>query len=134
MQLDNVRRIVVEDFKQEDRQTVEKLAEILNSFMDQVVLLSQGNIGIENLTRKIVRIDITVDANGKPMGVSQINTGLFSYAGANVINVQSLVGGENVISTPYLDCAYQGNGLVRINKFTGLPPGKKLRVTIEFIS
>jgi hypothetical protein len=133
MQLSNARRIVVEDFKQEDRESVGKLAEIINPFIDEVTELSQGNVGIENLTRNFVKIDITVDANGKPMGVSQIQTGLTSYTGKNIIDVQSLSGGDNVVSTPYLDCSPSGTGLVKINKITGLPAGKKVRVTIEFI-
>lgn len=134
MQIDNARRIVVEDFKQEDRETVGKLSEILNSFMEQVTDLTQGNIGIDNLDRTIVRIDITVNAAGQVLGVNQIQTGLTSYSGKNIIDIQSLTGGDNVISAPYLDCSYQGNGLVKINKFIGLPVGKKVRVTIEFIA
>lgn len=133
MQLSNVRRIVVEDFKQDQREMVGKLAEILNSFMEETVTLSQGNIGIDNLTRNIVKIDITVDASGKPVGVTQIQTGLKTYTGKNIIDIQSISGGDNVISAPYLDCSFQGNGLVKVNKFIGLPPGKKIRVTIEFI-
>lgn len=133
MQLSNVRRIVVEDFKQEQRETVGKLAEILNTFMDEVVSLSQGNITIENLNRTLVQIDVTIGVDGKPVGVNQINTGLSSYTGNKIVNVQSLNGGDNVISAPYIDCSYQGNGLVKINKIIGLPAGKKLRVTIEFI-
>lgn len=133
MQIPNARRIVVEDFKQDDRETVGKLAEILNQFMDDLVELSQGNIGIDNLTRTIRSIDVTVDANGVPIGISQINTNLNSFSGKNILDVQSLSGGANVISVPYLDCIYQGNGLVKIIKFYGLPPGKKVRVTIEFI-
>lgn len=133
MQLSNVRRIVVEDFKQEDRETVGKLAEIINSFMEEVVDLSQGKVDFDNLNRKLVKADFTLDAQGKPIGVSQINTGLQTYQGNKIINVQSLVGGDNVISSPYLDCTFQGNGLVKINKFTGLPTGKKIRVTFEFI-
>lgn len=134
MQLSNVRRIVVEDFDKENREVVGKLAEIINPFMEEVVTLSQGNIGIDNLTRTIVKADFAVNAAGVPIGVSQINTGLKSYQGNNIINVQSLSGGDNVISTPYLDCTYQGNGLVKINKITGLPTGKKLRITFEFIA
>jgi len=133
MQLPNARRIIVEDFKQEQRETVGKLAEILNTFMEEVVDLANGNIGIDNMTRSIVKIDVTLDANGKPMGVSQVNTTLTSYSGNKVINVQSLSGGDVVIAAPYIDCAFQGNGLVKINKIVGLAPNKKMRITIEFI-
>jgi hypothetical protein len=133
MQLSNVRRIIVEDFKSEDRETVGKIAEIVNAFMEEVTELSQGNITIDNLNRTIVTIDIQVNASGMPNGVSQINTGLTSFSGHKIINVQSLQGGDNVVSAPYLDCLYQGNGIIKINKFIGLSPNKKLRVTIEFI-
>ena len=133
MQLSNVRRIIVEDFPKDQQETVGKLSEILNNFMDEVVRLSQGNIGVDNLTRNIVTIDVTVDSNGKPLGVSQINCGLNSYSGKNIINVQSLSGGDNVISAPYLDCSFAGNGFVKVNKIIGLPANKKLRITIEFI-
>lgn len=134
MQLSNVRRIIVEDFPQEDRATVGKIAEIVNNFMQEVTELTQGNIGIDNLTRTIQQIDIQVSTTGVPVGVSQINTGLSSFSGHKIINVQSLSGGDNVVSAPYLDCQYQGNGIIRINKFIGLAPNKKLRVTIEFIA
>lgn len=133
MQISNVRRIIIEDFKQEDRETVGKLATILNQFMEEVVELSQGNIGIDNLNRSIVKVDLTIGADGKPQGVNQMNTGLTTYSGNKIIDVKSLSGGDNVLSSPYMDCAFQGNGLVKINKIVGLPTGKKLRITIEFI-
>ena len=132
MQISNTRRIVVEDFKSEDRETVGKIAEIVNAHMEEVVNLTQGNIGIDNLTRNYVTGDFTVDTAGKPIGVSQIRIGLNSFVGKTIINVQSLSGGDAVVSAPYLDCTYQGNGLVKINKIIGLVPGKKLRITFEF--
>lgn len=134
MQLSNVKRIIVEDFSKEDRETISKLAIILNSFMDEVVQLSRKNISFDNLNRTLVTLDIKVDANGKPQGVSKINTNLSTYRGKNIIDVQTLQSGTaNVISTPYLDCTPEGNGIVRINRFYGLPVNTKVRVTIEFI-
>lgn len=135
MQLSNVKRIIVEDFKQEDRDSVAKLANILNSFMDEVIELSRNNIDYNNLNRSLVVLDIKVDASGKPQGVSKINTNLKTYKGKNILDVQSLQpGGANVISVPYLDCTPEGNGIVRINRFYGLPVNVRVRVTIEFIA
>lgn len=133
MQLSNVRRIVIEDFAKEDRPAVEKLATILNPFMEEVVTLSEGNVSYDNLNRSKVSADITVDASGNAVGLTQINTQLQSYSGNVIIQVQNLSGGANVVSAPYLDCTYQGNGIVRINKIYGLVVGKKSRVTFEFI-
>lgn len=134
MQISNVRRIIVEDYPEESRETVGKIASVLNPFMDEVVELTRKKINFDNLARSLVAIDITVDADGTPKGVTQINTGLSTYSGKTILNVQSLVGGANVVSAPYLDCTYQGNGIVRIIKFYGLPPNKKLRISIEFIA
>lgn len=133
MQIDNVRRIVIEDYPKESRETVAKLAEILNSFMDQIVDLSQGKIDFDNLNRTLIFADLSVNADFVPVGVAQINTKLNTYSGVNIVNVQSLSGGPNTVSAPYLDCTYQGNGIVKINKIYGLPVGKKCRVTFEFI-
>jgi hypothetical protein len=131
-QLSNVRRIVAEDFPEDMRDTVSKLASILNSHMDDVVELSRNNVDYDNLNRSQITLDVTVDANGKPKSVSQINIGLTSYSGKVIQDVIGLDGGV-VISTPYLDCTYQGNGLVRINRILGLPAGKKMRLVVEFI-
>lgn len=133
-QLSNVRRIIVEDYPEEDRNAVGKLAAVLNPFMDEVVELTRKRINFDNLARSLIVIDITVDENGIAKGIGQINTGLGSYSGKNLVNIQSLAGGPNVVSAPYLDCTYQGNGIVKINRFFGLPANKKLRVSIEFIA
>lgn len=133
MQVSNVKRIIVEDFPKEDRETVSKLASILNQFMDETVELSRKNVDFDNLKRSKIALDVTLDANGIPQGAAQIKIGLTSYSGKNIVDVQNLQGGANVISSPYLDCTYQGNGIVKINKFHGLPLGVKLRITVEFI-
>jgi hypothetical protein len=134
MQLSNVRRIIIEDFPEEQRETVGKIATIVNPFMEEVVELSRKRVNYDNMARSLVTIDITVDETGKPKGMGQINIGLPSYSGKTIVHIQSLSGGDNVVSTPYLDCQYQGNGVVKINKFFGLPANKKVRVSIEFIA
>lgn len=134
MQLSNVRRIIIEDFPEDHRETVGKIANIVNPFMDEVVELSRKRVDYDNLSRSLVVLDLTVDASGIPKGMSQINTGLSTFSGKNIVHVQSLSGGANVISSPYLDCQWQGNGIVKIIKFYGLPVNKKVRVSIEFMA
>lgn len=134
MQLDNVRRIIVEDFKKEDHELVSKLAATLNTFMDQTTDLSRKKIDYDNLNRSLVTLDITVNASGQAQGVTLINTNLSTYNGNKIVDVQSLkAGAANVISAPYLDCTPQGGGIVKINKFYGIAPNTKVRVKIEFI-
>ena len=133
MQIPNSRRITVEDYQKDHRDTVSKLANSLNTFMDDVVDLTRKNIGADNLNRHIVKMDITVDGSGNPIGVSQMNIGLKTFTGKNILDIQSLVAGKpNVISAPYIDVTYQGNGIVRINKIYGVAANTKVRIVIEF--
>lgn len=133
-QLTNVRRIVVEDFPAESRETVGKLASTLNNFMEEVTELSRNAVDYDNLARTKIVFEVTVDASGRPQGISQINIGLSSYSGKILIDVQGISPADVVLSAPWLDCTHQGNGLVRINRILGLPAGKKMRVTVEFIA
>lgn len=133
-QLTNVRRIVVEDYPAESRETVSKLASTLNNFMEEVTELSRNAVDYDNLARTKIVFDVTVDASGRPQGLSQINIGLSSYSGKVLIDVQGISPSDVVVSAPWLDCTYQGNGLVRINRILGLPTGKKMRITVEFIA
>jgi hypothetical protein len=135
VQLENVRRIITEDYSKDDQEVVSKLAGVLNQFMDDVVELSRKNVGYDNLLRSKINFDCTVDASGVPIGNNLINLGLPSYSGKTVIDVLPLQNNaDRVISAPYIECAYQGNGFVRVLRVLGLPPGKKMRVVVEFIA
>lgn len=136
MQLDNVRRIVVEDFPKEQRETVEKLADVLNNFMDQVVELSRNQVDYQNLARTKIFYDVVVDAEGRPLANNNvINTQLSSYSGKVILDAYSVNNGaDRVISPVWLECQYQGNGFVRVLRVFGLPVNKKMRVVIEFIA
>ena len=89
MQIPNSRRITVEDYQEDHRDTVSKLANSLNTFMDDVVDLTRKNIGADNLNRHIVKMDITVDGSGNPIGVSQMNIGLKTFAGKNILDIHT---------------------------------------------
>lgn len=134
MQLSNVRRIIVEDFPKESAETVAKLAEILNSFMDDVVQLSRKNVSYDNLNKSQVFYDVMVDADGVPQsGNNVIKINLGGYSGKVIQDVQPLQNqSDRVNSAPYLECQYQGNGFVRVSRILGLPANKKFRVVIEF--
>lgn len=134
MQLPNVRRIIVEDFPKESAETVAKLAEILNRFMDDVVTLSRKNVSYDNLNKSQVFYDVMVDANGVPQnGNNVIKINLASYSGKVIQDVLPLQNqADRVISAPYLECQYQGNGYVHVSRVLGIPANKKFRVVIEF--
>ena len=61
MKLYNVVQIKAEDFPEDDRQAMERLVNILNPFMQQVVELADGRIDFDNTTDGYKEFDITVN-------------------------------------------------------------------------
>ena len=129
--LDNLRRIKVEDFDPEVQDTIEKLAEILNSHMDQVINTVNGNIDIDNLNREQIQIEVTVNSNGIP-----INNNRFSAAsgfkGSVIKRVDNLTNPTALLtSAPYMSFVASGQNLYTINSIVGLQANNRYLLTIE---
>lgn len=130
--LNNVQRILPEDFPEEDRATVTQLASILNYFMTQTVDVVNGRIDYDNINKQIVTFDVTVDANGKP--VQTLNfTAESGVIGGVVLKAQNLTNtAVYPTSQPFVSfSALQQNKLYRVNNITGLQANNKYRITLE---
>lgn len=129
--LTNVQRIIIEDFQEEDRETVSKLANILNYFMTQVTDTVNGRLDYENINKQAVTVDVTVDASGKPIQTTNFSAqqGLL---GASVIRAQNLTNSA-VFPTgqPFVSFTPVQSGLYRVSNITGLQPNNKYRLTLE---
>jgi hypothetical protein len=130
--LDNIRRLRPEDYTEKNRPLINKLAFILNPFMEQVVRVLNGNIDQENLSSTITEIEVTVDSNGTPILNNKFNIGLPSiFNGAFCINAVNLTTSTNYpTSAPFLSTTIS-NGLLVINNISGLQANEKYRLTIE---
>lgn len=133
MKLYNVSEIKAEDYPEEVRSTVERLGNILNPFMQQVVELADGRISDENTTTVTKTFEVTVDVTGKPTLNNKLQTGKSSIIGFQVINDVNLTNAAlTVDEQPYIASYTRlGNGLVQINKITGLLPNNKYRLTLR---
>lgn len=131
--LDNVRRIIIEDYAEEERSLVGKLAGTLNHFMEQVVTTVNGNLDFDNLNRQIQFFEVTVDSTGKPNTVTKFS-GKRGAKGISVINVENLTN-VNIFPNnhPFVSFATIGEGIYAVRKITGLPSANKFRITIEII-
>lgn len=67
MKLNNTRQIRAEDFDDEYNQLTSQLGSILNSFMQEVVELSDGRIDFENRIETIKTFEVTVNESGVPV-------------------------------------------------------------------
>lgn len=131
--LDNVKRIILEDFKEEDKETVEKLATILNYFMENVVNTVNGELDYENIKQKLVTVEVITDVSGNPIN----NTNRFSaQAGAigGVVVSARGVNNTNILPTnsPYITFdPTQDSGVYVIRKAYGLLANTKYRLLVE---
>ena len=129
--IDNVQRILVDEFPEEDRETISKLANILNYFMTQTVDVVNGRLDYDNINKSIITIDITVNANGTPLQPTSFNAEA-GVIGHDVINARNLTNSAIYpLAKPFVSFSAQQNGLYRINNITGLQPNNKYQLTIE---
>lgn len=129
------RRIVVEEFKKEDQETVERIADSYNSFVDQVTQTLNGNVDFSNLSRSLITYDVVVDSNGVPTsGGTKISTNLSYVTGVNVVKFDNLSStSSKFTSLPGMHFTYSGSGIIKVNYITNLTAGIKYRLILEFI-
>ena len=131
MKINNVNNIRSDDFPQEYQQLVDQLSNILSPFMQQVVELSDGRIDFENRVENIIQVEFSVDSNGTPILNNKIQTNKSNIRGFQVISVFHTTD-VNILpdSQPFIAYTPLGNGLVQVNKITGLPSNQKFRLTV----
>jgi len=135
MKLDSVKRIVKEEFKEEDQDTIDRLSYILNSFMDSTIKAINGNLSIENFTQEVKTVDIIVDSNGKPKINSKIKFGLTNkIAGIHCIKAENLTNPTIYpLATPFLNYSVNGQ-LIQVSHVAGIQAEQKYRLTLLIIS
>ena len=132
--LNNVKRIITEDFEPQYQTLISRLGYVLNQFMSDTVNIVNGNIDFDNLNQNLVEFDISVDANGKPVKISSVNVGKTNPRGLTVIRVQNLTNSTSYPSgTPLISYTPIGNNSVTVNHITGLQANSTYRLTVIVI-
>jgi hypothetical protein len=131
MKLNNTRQVRAEDFDAEYEQLTSQLGAILNSFMQEVVELSDNRVDFENKVENIRDFEITLGESGVPINEFNINLNKSNIRGIEVVRVINstnpnalLTGGPFVSWTPI------GGSSVRIDQITGLLPNNRYILTI----
>ena len=132
MKLNNTRQIRAEDFDDEYNQLVSQLGSILNSFMQEVVELSDGRVDFENRVENIKTFEITVDANGYPTQAPfKVNGEKSGIRGMQVIRAYNLTNSTGYpTSQPFINFVPVGGNLFQIQSVTGLLPNQKYQLTV----
>jgi len=132
--IDNVKRLTVETFQEDHQDTVSKIAQIYNYFVEQVTNTINGKIQIDNLDRQIIEITLSVDSTGKPIGNNKFasESGLRGSKIVRVINTTSR--GKYVSQCPFLTFSPTDLPTVyTIENVAGLAPNDKYQLLIELI-
>lgn len=134
MRLNNIKRIIKEDFAQEDRVLIEKLAFALNPFLEQISMIFNKNIDFDNLNQEIINVTIELDANGVPKTTTQIRSTLKTkIRGIQVINAANLENdGTFPTAGPFITYSINGN-LITIQHVTGIPANKRYNLSAILI-
>lgn len=131
--LDNVRRIVKEDYDPKYHDLLTPLGYVLNSFMEQTVTEMNGNLDFANLKQSIVKYRVTVNSDGTPIGNNLLKTDTISPKGFTVIRAVNVDNPTTVFPTanPVISFTTQTNSqVVKIINVNGLPANTAFDLTV----
>lgn len=131
--INNTKRIVREDFDSEYHSLIDKLAYVLNTFMEQTVRQVNGNLDSTNLSSDIITAKMTVDANGTPIGNNLIKSSVSRPVGVSVLNHTNKTNG-NVFPTSHPSISFTagtGTGVIKIRNISGLQANNEYELTIK---
>lgn len=132
--MEGIKRLLREDFPQEDKALIDKLGGVLNPFLEQILDALNKNLDHDNLKREIKEVAVTVNASGIPTpAVSFRNTLNSKVKGINVVRaIHDTSTTTYPVSQPFISFTEE-NKLVKIDHISGLQASNKYNLTIETI-
>jgi hypothetical protein len=129
-----ITRIRSEDFPEESRPLVSKLASALNNFMDETIFLLSGKVDFQNLNQQVTTFSITTDASGKVINPPSIRSSLRSKViGIIPISVTNLNNPTSYPSATPLVSFTINNNIVKILAITGLSASQAYGFTVILV-
>lgn len=122
-QIQQFKRLIVEDFDSKDKELVGKIAYSVNTFADDVSRALNNNISIENNMNIIKKtFTITLDSKGNVSGGNSIKTNLtHNCDGITVIKVINTTTPSLLpTGTPFISFTEPSIGTISINNITNL--------------
>jgi len=131
--IDEPRRLNVDEFPKESRQTIEMLAEYYNYAIEQITNAINGNLDYDNLKKKIIELEFKTDSLGQPSPRLQFTADV-GLVGTKVIRADNQSNTTTYpITHPFISYSTSGNGIYSINNIIGLRSSTKYRLVIELI-
>lgn len=131
--VDNTKRILADDFPEDDREFASQFGEIYNFTIENITNAINGQLNYDNLSKELVEITITVDANGTPTTSPDFIASV-NMVGSTVIRAVNLLNFANYVqSHPFITYTRVQGEKYRIQNITGLNPDEKYQLLIELI-
>lgn len=131
--LDNIRRILREDYEKEYHGMIDRLAFTLNRFMDQVAGEMNGNIDFANLNQEFITFDMTVNSSGVPVGNDLFRVNRANATGFIVISAINKTDGTLFpTSAPFISTTGSGP-VIKVKNISGLQANNKYALKIMVI-
>lgn len=131
--IDTPKRIVADEFEEQERNLVQKLAPPLNFFMEQVTNTINGRLDFDNINRQPIVITVNVGADGRPIRQTQFSAAQ-GLRGVSVLRAVNTTNSVNFpTGAPFVSFSSNGQGIYTIQHVTGLRPGQNYNLTLELI-
>ena len=130
--LDNVRRIVKEDYDPIYRDLIDRLGFILNSFMEQTTTEMNGKLDFTNLNQDIITFRVSIDSSGVPIGSGLLRTTTIGVQGLQVVKAVN-IDNSTVFptGTPFISfVASPVVNVLKMTNITGLKASDKWEITV----
>ena len=128
-------RIRAEDFDEENREMVEKLAYPINRMFEQIVALFNKQIDFQNVNRQVIEIDIKTDSSNVIIGIPQAKYTLRDNQIQGLHVIKAYNNNDPTVSPtshPFITFSYN-DGILSVNKITGLQVNSHYTLTVEVI-
>ena len=129
----DIKRIIVEDFPKDDRQTVDRLAIIWNDFVDNFIIFMRKGIDYQNINQEVKTLSFTTGADGQPLGGLTFKSSLTTNINGIIPASLKLVNSQSVVTQmPFINFIQDGS-LIRISYIAGLATNTKYTMIVFVI-
>lgn len=132
MKLKSYRRLITQDFEEEDQKLIEQMSSPINNAFNELYFTLNGRTSLrDNLFCTIKEIEIIVDANGKPnVTTSFILDKQGQVIGTDVLDAKNLTNSALFpTGKPFISFIQNGNSVI-INNITNLQANNRYFIRV----
>ncbi len=126
-----LRKLIIEDFKQDQQDLVDKIAYVLNPAIDQIAGVINGGVDFSNLSFQTKDLTLTVDSSGSPTDTTSFKSTIIGRVrGIQCVRAENLTN-TDVYPTgcPFVSFS-ESAGSIIINNITNLQTDNSYKISL----